>query len=95
MDLTLDPRLIDDKVEELPFEFESYEDEVAFKSELREWHEEYGSIYTVEINEINFFFRHLTKKKWQLGKKSIPMILNGQSIFAKRALFLQKLRTIH
>lgn len=67
--LLLDPNLLEDKVDELPFEFENYEDEVAFKEQLRQWHEEYGSIFMTEINEVMFFFRALTRKEMELAKE--------------------------
>jgi len=67
--MLVDPSLlVEDIAEELPFEFETYEDEVAFKEQLRLWHEEYGSIYSTEINDIIFFFRALTRKELAIAK---------------------------
>lgn len=67
--MLIDPRLLDDKVEELPFEFDSYEDEVAFKEQLRIWTEEYGHIFVKEINDVMFFFRALSKKELEIAKE--------------------------
>lgn len=67
--MMMDPRLLDDKVEELPFEFSSYEDEVAFKEQLREWHEEYGAIYSTEINNVVFFFRTVSKSEMKIAQE--------------------------
>ncbi|UOE58083.1 tail chaperonin [Cytobacillus oceanisediminis] len=68
--MLIDPSLLeDDRVDELPFEFENYEDEVAFKEQLRQWHETYGSIFMTEINEVAFFFRALTRKEMEIAKE--------------------------
>ena len=69
MDLTLDPSLLEDKIDELPFEFESYEEEVAFKEQLRLWHEMYGNVFTTEVNEVHFFFRAITKKEMEIAQE--------------------------
>ncbi|MES9681821.1 tail chaperonin [Gottfriedia acidiceleris] len=65
----IDPNLIEDKIEELPIEFESYEDEVEFKEQLRIWHEMYGHIFMTEINEVMFFFRALSKKEMEIAQE--------------------------
>ncbi|BCT30271.1 tail chaperonin [Bacillus velezensis] len=67
--MLIDPRLLDDKVGELPFEFDSYEDEVAFKEQLRIWTEEYGHIFLKEVNDVMFFFRALSKKELEIAKE--------------------------
>lgn len=67
--MLIDPRLLEDKEKELPFEFDSYEDEVAFKEQLRIWHEQYGHIFVAEVNEVMFFFRSLTKKELDIAKE--------------------------
>lgn len=67
MTSVIDPNLLIDDLEELPFEFDDYEDEVKFKEQLREWHELYGSIYTIEVNEISFFFRALTRGEMKVA----------------------------
>lgn len=67
--MVINPELLNDDIEELPFEFDAYEDEVAFKEQLREWHEIHGHIYTTEVNEVTFFFRALTKAEMEIAKK--------------------------
>ena len=69
MSILIDPSLLNDKVEELPFEFENYEDELAFRDQLREWHDMYGAIYSTEINEVVFFFRTLSKKELETAQE--------------------------
>lgn len=66
--LVIDPSLLEDKIEELPLEFDDYEDEVAFKETLRGWHQDYGHIYMTEINDVAFFFRALTKGEMDIAK---------------------------
>lgn len=69
--MLVDPRLIeDDKIDDLPFEFENYEDEVAFKEQLRQWHELHGHIYLTEINGVYFFFRTLTKGEMDIAQEA-------------------------
>lgn len=60
--------LVDDRVTELPIEFESYEEELRFRSQLLAWAQEYGSIYLVEINDIVFIYRTLRRSEWKLAK---------------------------
>ncbi|MEX3713561.1 tail chaperonin [Cytobacillus horneckiae] len=67
--MLIDPSLLEDKNDELPIEFENYEDEVVFKEQLRIWHSQYGSIFCTEINEVLFFFRSLTKKEMDIAQK--------------------------
>lgn len=67
--MLIDPSLLNDKVEELPIQFETYEEEVAFKEQLRMWHEVHGSIYMTEVNEVLFFFRALSKKELEIAKE--------------------------
>lgn len=43
-----------------PIEFTSKEDEVAFKRQVEEWHDEYGAIYTVDVKDHIFIFRGVT-----------------------------------
>lgn len=69
MNMPIDPNLVQDELDEIPFEFESYEDELNFKEQLRIWHEQYGNIFTIEINEVSFFFRSLTKKEMDIAKE--------------------------
>lgn len=69
MSTLIDPSLLNDKVEELPFDFENYEDELAFRDQLREWHSMYGNIYSTEINEVVFFFRTLSKKELETAQE--------------------------
>lgn len=66
--MLIDPSLLEDKIEELPLEFETYEEEVAFKEQLRIWHEIHGHIFMTEINEVIFFFRALTKKEMEIAQ---------------------------
>lgn len=69
--MLIDPRLLeDDKLEELPFEFDNYEDEVAFKEQLRQWHEFFGHIYMTEVNDVTFFFRTLTKGEMDIAQEA-------------------------
>ncbi|MGG1071150.1 tail chaperonin [Priestia megaterium] len=68
MDLTLNPHLLEDKPEEFPIEFDSYEEEIAFKQQLVEWHEMYGSIYVTEVNDVPFYFRALSKKELDIAE---------------------------
>lgn len=63
--MIVDPNLLEEQTD---FEFNTYEEEVAFKEQLRFWHEEYGSIYLIEINEVMFFFRSLSKKELEIAK---------------------------
>ena len=72
MDLTLNPHLLEDKIEEFPIEFETYEEEVAFKEQLREWHEMYGSIFVTEINDVLFYFKALSKKELNIAESVYP-----------------------
>lgn len=67
--MIINPELLEDKVDELPIEFDSYEEEVAFKEQLRVWHEMYGNIYMTEINEVYFMFRALTKREMKIAKE--------------------------
>lgn len=67
--LLMDPSLLNDKVEELPFAFDDYASEVSFREQLREWHEIFGSIYSVEINEVIFFFRTLSKNELDIAQE--------------------------
>lgn len=65
----IDPHLLNDELEELPFQFDNYEDEVAFKEQLREWYEIHGHIYMTEMNEVTFFFRALKKSEMEIARK--------------------------
>ena len=69
MSTFIDPSLLNDKVEELPFDFENYEDELAFRDQLREWNQLYGNIYSTEVNEVVFFFRTLSKKELEIAQE--------------------------
>lgn len=60
--------LVDDRVTELPIEFESYEEELKFRSQLLAWSQEHGSIYLVEINNIIFIYRTLRRSEWKMAK---------------------------
>lgn len=68
--LPIDPLLLENRISEIPFEFDSYEDELEFKNILAEWSKEYGSIFTTEVNETVFFFRALTHKEMNFAKKA-------------------------
>ncbi|TKI89803.1 tail chaperonin, partial [Bacillus cereus] len=67
--MLIDPNLLDDKVKELPIEFETYEEEVGFKEQLRIWHEKYGHIFMQEINDVIFFFRALSKEELKIAQE--------------------------
>lgn len=67
--MLIDPSLLEDKVEDMPFDFDSYEEEVAFKEQLRYWTEEYGHIFTIEINEELFFFRALAQNEMKIARE--------------------------
>lgn len=67
MEIPIDPNLLIEEEVVMPFEFEEYEDEVKFKEQIRLWHEEYGSIFTIEVNEVMFFFRALTRGEMNLA----------------------------
>lgn len=69
--MLIDPSLLEDKIEDLPLEFDSYEDELVFKEQLRIWSAEYGSIFLTELNEVMFFFRALTKKELEIAQNTI------------------------
>jgi len=43
-----------------PIEFDTLEDEVAFKQQVEAWYEEYGDVYTTEFNDVIFVFRGLS-----------------------------------
>ena len=60
--------LVDDRVEELPIEFESYEEELRFRNQLLLWTQEYGSIYLVVVNDIVFIYRTLRRSEWKMAK---------------------------
>lgn len=67
--MLIDPALlVDDRVAELPIEFETYEDELKFRSQLLAWTQEYGSIYLVEVNDIVFIYRTLRRSEWKMAK---------------------------
>lgn len=67
--MLIDPNLLNDKVEELPIEFETYEEEVYFKEQLRVCHEEHGHIYMQEISDVLFFFRALSKEELKIAQE--------------------------
>ncbi|MGX5439870.1 tail chaperonin [Bacillus thuringiensis] len=67
--MLIDPNLLDDKVKELPIEFETYEEEVGFKEQLRIWHEKHGHIFMQEINDVIFFFRALSKEELKIAQE--------------------------
>lgn len=67
--MLIDPRMLEEEEKEFPFEFENYEDEVSFKEQLLEWSEVYGKVYAIEINDVVFFFRLLSKKEMELAKE--------------------------
>jgi hypothetical protein len=63
--LYIDPNSLVEEKLPWPFDFDSYEEELAFKEQVAIWQKEYGSIYTTEINEVFFIFRELTRGEWK------------------------------
>jgi hypothetical protein len=64
-ELTVNPNELIEEKYEWPFEFETYEDELQFKEQVAAWQGEFGSVYTIEINEVFFIFRELTLGEWK------------------------------
>lgn len=52
-----------------PLEFDTKEQEVAFKRQVEEWHKEFGEIYTAEANETVFVFRGLSPAELKKANK--------------------------
>lgn len=52
-----------------PLQFDTYEEEVAFKNQVEEWADQYGAIYTTEINEVAFVFRGVSLAEMDKANK--------------------------
>lgn len=58
--------------EDYPLQFPTKEQEVAFKKQVELWYEQYGEIYTTEVNEILFVFRGTNQAELKRANKLYP-----------------------
>lgn len=58
--------------EDYPLEFPTKEAEMAFKQQVEIWYEEYGEIYTAEVNDTIFIFRGVSKAEFDKSFKLYP-----------------------
>ena len=52
-----------------PLEFDTKEQEVAFKQQVEAWYDQYGEIYTAEVNGIVFVFRGISSAELKKANK--------------------------